>query len=626
MNAILLRTLVAAVLPTLATAQTSSTQTASARPATDRSAAHRPGTDLAAAARLPLAVDDLLPATTYAAFRFGGLAACRQATGDLPISELFRVFLGEVPAELRAEHVDTNLAEAADDVRLALQDAGLRPADVRALAGQPMAFGVGRLTIEGMGPSVALLVEEGNHADAIQRCFAALEAMLPRLGVEVEAETVEVAGHRLRRLASADGPPIFAGSIAGCFCVSNSRGYLRDVAGVAAGRQPGLAAATRFGHLRAQLPAAPLAAGLLHPGVLTEAFGPHLPYEAEDVSDALGVGGVDVVYAAATAGAHGGTDLLHVGVGGSERGLLKALVATPADLSFARACSANTIVFGAASFDAPAVLEAFGRFTALLPQEVRAEIDRELGRELGRELRRMGTSPAEVEALLRAFGGQLGFALALEKGAVPKPELLLHVAVQDRETVAALLQRVEAAAARAGGAEWRTREVDAHVVRFCNVAMPEAQLQLSPCYALTDDGLWIGSDVAGLVGALRRAADDEDGLTAEDDFRAMAAAVEGASGVLHVRSFRGVEIGWRTVETMLYPMLDAQSDHLGFDSDALPDSETLAAALGTTTFSYRVDDDGVTVRGEGTFALGALFAAVGALCDEVLDRATGKIY
>jgi hypothetical protein len=93
-----------------------------------------------------------------------------------------------------------------------------------------------------------------------------------------------------------------------------------------------------------------------------------------------------------------------------------------------------------------------------------------------------------------------------------------------------------------------------------------------------------------------------------------------------VRSFRGVEIGWRTVETMLFPLIDAQSEELGFDSEALPDSESLQKALGTTSLIYRVDDDGVTVKSQGPMTLGALLAAVGAAADEVLSRATGKVF
>ena len=57
----------------------------------------------------------------------------------------------------------------------------------------------------------------------------------------------------------------------------------------------------------------------------------------------------------------------------------------------------------------------------------------------------------------------------------------------------------------------------------------------------------------------------------------------------------------------------------GFGSDALPDTETMAAALGTSTFLYRVDDNGLTIENHGTFALGALLAAFGGLGDDVLS-------
>ena len=227
--------------------------------------------------------------------------------------------------------------------------------------------------------------------------------------------------------------------------------------------------------------------------------------------------------------------------------------------------------------------------------------------------------------MLRAFGDQIGFAVSLEKGAIPKPEMLLRLSVDDQAPVSSLMQRIEALSAREAGVEWRSRKAGDHEVRFCNVQI-EGQLQLSPCYVLANDGLWIGSDVAGLVRALRRADKPQKSLAATEDFEAMARGAAGASGVMHIRSFRGVEIGWRSVETMVYPMLDAQADQLGFDSESLPDSESLAEALGTTTFVYRVDDDGVTVKTEGPMAIGALLAAFGSFGDEVLSRATGKVF
>ncbi|MFT4514135.1 MAG: hypothetical protein ACI91B_002843, partial [Planctomycetota bacterium] len=290
-----------------------------------------------------------------------------------------------------------------------------------------------------------------------------------------------------------------------------------------------------------------------------------------------------------------------------------------------KACSKNTVVFGAGSFDIPAVIDAFKRFTKLLPAEAQREMYREMSQEMDREFGHAGTSPAEVNALLRSFGNQIGFAITLEKGAMPKPELLVRLSVKNAEPIAELLQRIEGLSSKAQDLEWRSRKAGDIDVRFCNVTI-EDQFQISPCYALTADGLWIGSDVAGLVRALRRMDNPEKNLTSAEDFQKLAKDSAGASGVMHIRSFRGVQIGWRTVETMLYPMIDAKSDELGFDSDALPDSETLAAAVGTTTMIYRVDDDGVTVKSEGPMTVGAFLAVFGAAADEVLSRATGKVF
>lgn len=580
-----------------------------------------------AVAQAPLpprrSIEDLLPASSYAALRFGGLSACRSATDQLSMAAMIGPFVARLPAELRAEQLERWLDRAADALRDGLQHAGVRPADLRAVAGQPMALGVGRLTVEGMGPSVALLIEVGEHEGALHRVFDAAVQQLSQMAAPVDVSATEIAGVAVRVVRGANGPPLYAGTVGDAFVLTNSRGYLQDLAAVAAGRQPGLAAATRLGALRRELPAPALAAWLLQTHSACASLAPHLPYEAGDYADALGLGQVDVVYGALTAGQGDGTDLLHVGVGGSEHGLAKALVAAPVDLSFAGACSPNTVLFAAGSLDVPAVLDAFRRFEQLLPAGAKDELQRDLGRSVGRELRRLGTNAEEVEGLLRAFGHQVGVAIGLEKGAVPKPELLLRVAVADAAPVVALLQRLEATAAREAGIEWKRRDVDGCEVRFCSVPI-EDTLQLSPCYALRDGALWLGSDVAALVRALRQQPGDS--LAAEDDFAALQRQAVGASGVVHLRAFRGVEIGWRQIETLVYPMVDAQADRLGFDSEALPDAETLANALGTTTWLWRVDDDGITLKTRGTLTFGALLAAAGALADQVLSRTTSRLY
>ncbi|MFT4842587.1 MAG: hypothetical protein ACI8UD_000705 [Planctomycetota bacterium] len=572
----------------------------------------------------PRSVDDLLPTSTYAAMRFGGLDACREATGQLPLVQLVTTFIGEVPAEMRAEFLDSRMDMAVDHVRGLLKQQGLNPSDLRALMGQPMTMAIGRLSIEGMGPSVCLVIEEGNERQAINRCVRVGLNVLRRFAGDVQVEQIKIADASFYH-ATVKGTPIFAGSIAGNYCISNSRGYLKEIAAVAAGKQKGLTAMSNIAALRQQLPAPPLAAYTINARSLMDMFEPHLPYEAADMADALGLGRLDLIYGAMTASQSGGTDLTHVGIGGSESGLAKSLMAAPAELGFAKACSKNTVIFGAGSFDVPAVIDAFKRFTKLLPAEVQREMYREMSREMTRGFRQAGTSPAEVNELVRSFGNQIGFAITLEKGAIPKPELLVRLSVKNAEPIAGLLQRIEGLTSQEADVEWRSRKAGDIEVRFCNLTI-EDQFQVSPCYALTADGLWIGSDVAGLVRALLRMDSPENNLTSTEDFQKLAKDSAGASGVMHIRSFRGVQIGWRTVETMFYPMIDAKRDELGFDSDALPSSDELAEALGTTTMVYRVDDNGVTMKSEGPMTVGAILAVFGAAADEVLSRATGKVF
>ncbi|HEU4418655.1 MAG TPA: hypothetical protein VFT55_06925 [Planctomycetota bacterium] len=569
----------------------------------------------------PPVTDDALPASTYASVQFGGLAACRRSATAMPLAALVDDFLKRIPAESRAAYIDHTLDHGAQHVQHHLQHVGLSAADLRAVVAQPMTLAMGRLSIEGMGPSVALVIEEGESAAAIGRCMAALENLARQLFAGIVLDDVKIGDLTVRHAAIPDLPPVFTASVGGYFVLTNSRGQLREIADVVRGVQPGLARTSRLADLRRRMPQPALASVFVNAASVSSMLDPHLPYEAAEWGAALGLGQLDALYAGTTASTQGGSDVFHLGLGGSKRGLMKALVAQPADLGFASLCSQNTVVFGAGSFDAPAVLDAFAHLLELLPGP-----DREQARKgIDRGLRRIGTTREAVEGLVRAFGNQVGFALSLEKGAVPKPEVLLHVAVRDASAVAPVLLQLEAMVAERGQVEWKTRKVGEHEIRFCNIDLGRVELKLSPCYVLTEKALLFGSDTAVLVRALRQGDKPEESFAAQPDFKTLQALSAGGSGVMHLRLFRGVEIGWRTVETMVYPQLDARREW-GISSEALPDAESMAKALGTSTFVYNVDDDGITCKSHGTLAFGSLLAGFGALADEVLSRASGKVY
>lgn len=571
------------------------------------------------------AVEDCLPASTYLCIRSGGLGACVDAAASLPAAAVVQRFLANLPVRLRQEHLEQNLDRAAAELRGHTQELGIAPGDLQQVLRRPAAFGVGRPTIEGFGPSVALAIDRGDCGEALARVVAACEGMAERSHALASSGEAEVAGVAVRRLQFRGGPAIYYGDLQGTFVLTNSRGYLAEIAAVVRGKEPPLAATGDVARLRGQLGGSPLVSIYANTERLCAMADPVLPYEAAAWADALGLGRLQGIFAGIAAGEHGGSEVLHIGAHGNPEGLFKAAVQKPVDLSAARACSKNTVLFGAIRIDAPAAIAAFDRFLDMLPAGAGGEVRREMQRDMAREFRRSGTSPEEVMACLRALGDQAIVALSLEKGAVPKPELFVRVAVKDPARVASLLQRLEAAVAEQG-LEWKERDVDGRAVRFCNVDV-EGKLKLSPCYALTEDALLLGSDTACLVRALRMQ-DADDSLVSQADFAEMERVAEGAFGVLHIRLFRAAELGWRTVETLGFPQLDAHKDELGFGSEALPDGETVAAALGTATMAARVDEHGITLTNQGTLGLGVYLAAFGALIDDVFARAAvdKKIY
>ena len=222
-----------------------------------------------------------------------------------------------------------------------------------------------------------------------------------------------------------------------------------------------------------------------------------------------------------------------------------------------------------------------------------------------------------MHGLINAFGDQVTAALSLEQGALPKPELLVRIEVRDAPRVAALLQRLTAMVADETGLEWKQRKVDENVVHFVNVDV-EQRFKLSPCWALADGALLLGSDAAVLVRALRLD-DPEDSLAAQEDFRTLATNTQGAFGVLHLRLFRGVDLAWRTVETMVFPQVDAHADDIGFDSSALPDSEAMGALLDTSTVAAFADESGYSLESRGALGSGAWLAAIGVIPQAPLE-------
>lgn len=570
-------------------------------------AALEPGADLFAR----------LPASTYAAVQFAGLDACRRATAASPVRPLVEQVLHDLPDELRTRFFEQGLDRAADELREGLEQAGLRPGDVRDLLARPMVLALGRLTLEGKGPSVALLVDEGPARGARERCWDALtQRMLQKTSV---GGAVSIDGVAVQHLRLPSGPPLFVGTVGGAFVVTNSRGYLQELAAVAAGADS-FADSPMLCRSRTQAPGEALLSLAVDTRWAASMLQPLLPYEAAAFAEALGLGAVDGFVATSSFGAAGSCDLLHLGVAGSPAGLTRALFAGPLDLSFLSACPASAVMVGAVHLDVDAFVAAAERLVALLPEEVQAEIRDDFRR----ELRQAGIGADGLRRALASFGPQVAMALSLANDGLPKPELLMRLTLRDGGTVARLLQRLERATGE-NGLEWRTRTVDGIDVRYCQLPLGDSPLQLTPCYARVGDTLWLGSEVAVLVRALRPT-EGHEGLDQQDDAPALLAQAGDANGVLHVRTGHLAAMLWPLLETWVIPQLDAQRDELGFGSEVLPDEELVQAALGTSTTVLRVDAHGFTVEQHGPTRFGQQMAALGFVVDELLARAAAKIF
>lgn len=567
-------------------------------------------------------LEDLLPAGSYAAARFAGLAECARATDDMAVAALVRTFLKRVPRETYDQHVGAELDRMASELRRELQREGIAPADLRNVLRRPMALGMGRITLRGMGPSVALLIDEGDAGPSIDKLTAAFEQVLRHEMRGLQESRFGIRSRDFRLLSSSEGPEILIGRDAGVFFVSNSRGYLGDILAAADGEVASLAASSTLGSQRQRLGAPAVMSVFVNTQPVLGTFSAHMPYEAGELAAAFGLETVAGIYAGAGVSQGMTVETFDVAAPGSAQGLLKAAVAGKADLRAAALCSDETLAFGSLRCDVMAFVGALERAADLLPAELSQEARREFVRELRNGLREIGLTPQQLEQLLRSVDGSLSFAVGVAKGPVPVPELTVFVPVRDEQVVATWLERLAGMAEQETGMQWKTRKSGDAEIRYCEVqAGPFA---LSPSFVLANGHLIIGSSTKSVLRTLNQ--DRATSLAASEDFAAAAKQCQGAAAMLHLRTFRLVEIGWRDFETHVLGMVDAHSDELGFDREAVPDQEDFARGLGTMTWSASVDEQGLHLDARGSLGQSTLLIAAGALFDELLLRASGRVF
>ena len=346
---------------------------------------------------------------------------------------------------------------------------------------------------------------------------------------------------------------------------------------------------------------------------------PFLPYEATEIGDAIGINGLNGIYLGISGTATGSAEVLHLGLTGSERGILRAPIAGPVSLEAARYCSKDTVVFGAAALDPTAFLDACERLFQLLPRAVRQEVHEELTRELGRELSQAGMSLEHLEGLLRSFGPSLSFALNVPQQ-LPIPEILAFLEVGNPQAIEPLLQAV----VDESGLEWHTTTSRDREIYYTNVVVEG--VMLSPCFAFDDGMLIFSSHVRNLKAALSQKQNPEDSLAAQDSFRQLQQDVGDATALVHVRGNKMIDLMWPLAEGQMRMFLDTEGRQMGLNSDLMPEVEEVSRALGTSSLSLHIDEGGVFFKQVSNTGPGAMLAGAAMFLDAILQTAQGRVF
>jgi hypothetical protein len=576
-----------------------------------------------AAAQQGPAPADSLPASTWAMASFAGFDRCGEAVGGHRAAKLLKSFYDGLPQDVREQRVVAMLEQVAAQLREGEQQTPLRVAALRGFARRPMALGIGRPTILGWAPSLALVVDEGNSGQDLDALLAQLAAARPE---PTRLQKGSVAGLACT-LVEGDGmPTLYAVHEAGTFVFTNSEGYLREILAVKRGEQPSISSATHLGAQRARMQEQPLVEVFVNASTMAPMFAPFLPYETADFGRALGIESFGGAYLAAGPSGEGTVETLDLQIAGAKDGLLKAALSGQVDFEAARYFDKETVAFAALRIDANALPEAFDRMLALLPREAARDMRRDVTREFLRGFRGAGITDAEVEELFGSMHGSITAGFSFGTAPAPIPGVTAVLRLRDVAAATRWLDRVRNATVEQG-LQWKVRMQGDTTIHYCSAPISgEGGIELTPSYAIHDGNLVIGSTTKVVLDALKQRADESTSLFRETDFTVAMLAEEGAMGLVHLRPGRLCERRWGLAETWVLPQIDANQEELGFSSEDLPEPEDIAAALGTSTVSLTCDGDGLRLRMRGNLGLGGVAACFCVLADEVLARANAKTF
>ena len=547
-----------------------------------------------------------VPADSSVVLEFAGLEQCRTAWSTHGLGELLNTTLEQLDAEQRSVLFEPWENEIAPQLNRLLEEIDLSPATVRGLLQGPVVLAVGRPTFGGgvLMPSVALVLDVSGATRSAERAVSRLEAVVPQIGRgrgSVEHETVAGVDTRVVHPGEPGVGDFFLGATSGRLILSNSRGYFRACVSVIERQAPSAASTPAYAAARRQLPGDPLGSVWINTGPLMATLQPFLPYEADEIGELLGVGGLHGVYLAAGTDGASGTEVLHIALPGEQTGLFRAGFSGSVNLDVTKYCDPETLAFLALKVDPAAFYQALTALVDQLPQWVPEEGRREITRAV-----------AEIEQAagqLMILSGDIAVAANAQR-LVPIPEITAFIGLADTEGADGHLRELLAQISEGDVSSQSFMDTE-----IFTVPVQIEQVNLAPSFAIHDGMLIVSTFPQVLKSVLRRGGKQARQFSQHPAMGGIQAQAGDSNGVLY---FGAGEIASLLLDTPLQQQLRVEIQRLDINPDVVPEPEDMASALGSLLVSLRVDEEGLTVTSRSAAGQGTALALAGYLVDRAL--------
>lgn len=569
--------------------------------------------------RLP--VDGIFPNSSYAVLRFGGLQEAKEAARAIDLLELGRRSLSKAGIADLAALCPGGCDQCFTRLRAELSRAGLSPASLRGLLRRPLAFGVGRPTLHMRGlPSMLLAFDVLGREEDAARVVSSLVSHFERaLGPEaLQRSTSKFLEHDIHQVRARNGAWLITHAIAdGYLMIGTGSGYLEDCIRTIQRGGRSIRANPAYRRGLARLRGQPLFSLFLNTRPLVRALEPFLPYEAQGFGRLLGVEGMDGIFWGSKPGPKASTDVVLVGMPGSEKGLLKALFQKPATGRAAKFCAAESVLFATVTLDP----QTFAGSCKVLLEHLPTEVRREVTRGIGRGMRQGGVRLPRLERLLAPFGNEITVAATLPLRQGLLPELSLFLEVKDPERAERLILDELRPLLGFRGGRLRTRPYEGSKIHFYT----RPGLPISPAFVIRNRMLIFSLMRTDLERTLARASSGQPTL-ADTSFRGEFRAASPASGFVHLRIGQVIAPLWRQARPHIHSMIDGALADIapeGIAYDVIPTSARIAEAVGDINLSWIASRQGWIYQEQNPCGMANLLALACSAFDWCLREAGG---